>query len=53
MMRFDIAPRPESTLPAQGIVSCEERDDLCSKTLRIIGNPNPILFLRVDSFEGL
>jgi hypothetical protein len=53
MIRFDVAPRPESTLLAQGILSCEERDDLFGKTLRIIGNPNAILFRRRDSFEGL
>ena len=53
MMRFDVAPCLESTLLAQGVVAREESDQLFGKTLRIISNPNTILFRCCDSFEGL
>ena len=53
MMRFDVAPCLESTLLAQGVVSREESDELLRKTLRVVGDPNAILFCRCDTFESL
>jgi hypothetical protein len=53
MMGFDVAPCLERTVLAQGLVTREESDQLCGKTLGLVGNPDPILCGRCNAFEGL